>query len=630
MSISKEIEELLMEKRRSLVDKIMRKFFWVVLDLVFINISFILSLVLRFGKEWDAYFFLGSESLIYFSVSFFIFALFFRLYTRIWRYLSIGDLFLITEVVTAGVFVSYLGLNIVHSLSLPRTVIALTWFFSLAFIGGSRLVWRLYGEGRTPLKRREERILIVGAGDAGEIICREIEKRKDLGMLAGFVDDDREKIGKKIHNKKVLGSIDKINEVIDQEKVGMVVIAIPSAKGNEVRRIIDKIKKRDIKIKIVPGLYELLGDKVSVSRIREVKVEDLLNRDPINLKIEEISKYLKGKKVMITGGAGSIGEEISLQVGKYSPLELMILDHNENGLFFTERKIKKEYGDLKLNIMVADIRNREKMENIFKSFKPEVVFHTAAHKHVPMMEYHPDEAVSNNILGTKNLVELADKYGVNNFVMISTDKAINPTSVMGASKQVAEMIIKMYGKKSKTNFVAVRFGNVLESSGSVIPTFKKQIAEGGPITITDKGMERYFMTIAEASQLVIQAGGLGLEGEVFILDIGEPVKIVNLARDLIKLSGFIPDEDIKIEFVGSRPGEKLFEELLTEKERSKVLGESGHEKIFIAQTEDVDGEKLEKDIRELEVLAKQMDSEGIVRKLQEIVPTYKPNREILK
>jgi len=612
------------------VDKIIRKFFWVVLDLVFINISFILSLVLRFGKEWDTYFFLCSESLIYLSISFFIFALFFRLYTRMWRYLSIGDLFLITEVVTAGVFVSYLGLNIVHSLPLPRTVIALTWFISLAFIGGSRLLWRLYWEGRTPLKRREERILIVGAGDAGEIICREIEKRKDLGVLVGFVDDDMAKIGKIIRNKKVLGSIDKINEIIDKEKVGMVVIAIPSAKGNEVRRIIDKIEKRDIKIKIVPGLYELLGDKVSVSRIREVKVEDLLNREPINLKIEEISGYIKGKRIMVTGGAGSIGEEISLQVCKYSPLELMILDHNENGLFYMERKIKKEYGDLKLNIMVADIRNREKMENIFKSFKPEVIFHTAAHKHVPMMEYHPDEAVSNNILGTKNLVELADKYEVNNFVMISTDKAINPTSVMGASKQVAEMIIKMYGKKSKTNFVAVRFGNVLDSNGSVIPTFKKQIAEGGPITVTDKEMERYFMTIAEASQLVIQAGGLGIEGEVFILDIGEPVKIVNLARDLIKLSGFIPDEDIKIEFIGSRPGEKLFEELLTEKERSRVLGESGHEKIFIAQTEAVDGEKLEKDIRELEVLAKKMDSEGIVRKLQEIVPTYKPNRRTKK
>jgi FlaA1/EpsC-like NDP-sugar epimerase len=308
----------------------------------------------------------------------------------------------------------------------------------------------------------------------------------------------------------------------------------------------------------------------------------------------------------------------------------MILDHSENGLFYMERKIKKEFRHLKLIIVLADIRNREKMENIFTSFKPEVVFHSAAHKHVPMMEYHPDEAVSNNILGTKNLIELADKYGVNNFVMISTDKAINPTSVMGASKQVAEMIIKIYGRKSKTNFVAVRFGNVLESSGSVITTFKKQIAEGGPITVTDKEMKRYFMTITEASQLVIQAGALGIGGEVFILNMGEPIKIVDFAKNLIRLSGFIPDEDIKIKFIGSRPGEKLFEELLTEKERSRVLGESGHEKIFIAQTEAVDEEKLEKDIRELEVLAKEMDTEGIIRKLQEIVPTYKPNRDMLK
>jgi len=373
-----------------------------------------------------------------------------------------------------------------------------------------------------------------------------------------------------------------------------------------------------------------LDDKISVSRIRDVRMEDLLNRESINLNIEEISEYIKGKRIMVTGGAGSIGEEINIQICKFSPGELMILDHNENGLFYTEKKIKKEYGNLKLKVMVADIRNREKMENIFESFKPQVIFHSAAHKHVPIMEYHPDEAVSNNVIGTKNLVELADKYGVNNFVMISTDKAINPTSVMGASKQVAEMIIKMYGKKSKTNFVAVRFGNVLESNGSVVPTFKKQIAEGGPITITDREMKRYFMTISEASQLVIQAGGLGIEGEIFILNVGESLKIVDLARNLISLSGFIPDEDIKIEFVGLRPGEKLFEELLTEKERNRILGDTGHKKIFIAQTEDVDGEKLEKDIRELEVLAKEMNTEGIIRKLQEIVPTYKPNRGMLK
>ena len=512
----------------------------------------------------------------------------------------------------------------------PWTVKALTWFISVALIAGSKLIWRLYWERKTHFKRKGERILVVGAGDAGDVICREIEKRKDLGLMVGFVDDDISKVGSIIRNKKVFGVVDDINKIVSREKVGVVIIAIPSIKGSEIRRIISKIDNKNVKIKTVPGLYELINEKVSISRIRNVGVEDLLDRDSINLNIEGISEYIKGKKIMVTGGAGSIGEEISMQVCRFSLGRLMILDHDENGLFYTEEKIRKEYCDLKLEIMIADIRNREKMESIFESFKPEVVFHAAAHKHVPMMEYHPDEAVSNNIIGTKNLVEMADKHGVDNFVMISTDKAINPASVMGASKQVAEMIVKMYAKKSKTHFVSVRFGNVLESNGSVIPTFKKQITEGGPITITDKEIKRYFMTVSEASQLVIQAGGLGIKEAVFVLDMGEPVKIVDLASNLIQLSGLIPNEDIKIEYIGLRPGEKLFEELLTEKERSRVLGDSGHEKIFIAETEEVDEEKLGEDVKELERLAKEMDAEGIVRKLQEMVPNYKPNRDMLK
>jgi len=547
-----------------------------------------------------------------------------------WIYTSINSLVMVILTITCAVAACVMYFNIVREISFPRTVQALTWFIGISLIGGNKLLWRLYWEKRTPFKRRGERILIVGAGDAGNIVCREIDKRKDLGILVGFVDDDTAKIGKIIHNKKVLGPIEKINEIIDKEKVGMVVITIPSAKGSEIRRIINKINRKNIKIKIMPGLYELLGDEVSVSRIRDVQMEDLLNRESVNLNIKKISGYIKGKKIMVTGGAGSIGKELSLQVCKFSPEELIILDHNENGVFYIEREIRKKYPNLKIHSIIADIRNREKMEKVFKNFQPEVVFHAAAHKHVPMMEYHPDEAVSNNIIGTKYLAELADKYGVNNFVMISTDKAINPTSVMGASKQVAEMIIKMYGRKSKTNFVAVRFGNVLASNGSIVPIFKKQIAEGGPVTVTDNEMKRYFMTISEASQLVIQAGGLGIGEEVFILEMGEPLKIVDLARNLIKLSGFAPDEDIKIKFTGIRPGEKLFEELMTEKERNRVLGESGHEKIFIAQTEDVKGEKLEKDIAELEALAKDLDDEGIVRKLQEMVPTYKPNRDMLK
>ena len=555
---------------------------------------------------------------------------FFKLYSRIWKFISINDLFLIAETITCAMVFCVLYFNIVLGIYFPWTIKALTWFISVAFIAGSKLVWRLYWERRVPFERKEERILVVGAGNAGDVICREIEKRKDLGQMVGFVDDDINKAGSIIRNKKVLGVIDDINKIIKREKVGTVIIAIPSIKGSKIRRIISKIDNKDVKIKTVPGVYELINERVSVTRIRNVRVEDLLNRDSIHLNIKEISEYIQGKRIIVTGGAGSIGEEISMQVCKFYPGGLMILDHNENGLFYTEKKIMKEYRDLNIEIMMADIRNRKKMEKIFESFKPEVVFHAAAHKHVPMMEYHPDEAVSNNISGTKNLVELADKWGVKNFVMISTDKAINPSSVMGASKQVAEMIVKMYAKKSKTHFVAVRFGNVLESNGSVIPTFKRQIAHGGPITVTDKEMKRYFMTISEASQLVIQAGGLGVRGEVFILDVGESVKIIDLANSLIQLSGLIPNEDIKIEFIGLRPGEKLFEELLTEKEKSRILGNSGHEKIFIAETEEVDQEKLEKDVVELEVLAREMDSEGIVRKLQEVVPSYKPNRGMLK
>jgi len=606
------------------------KLFWICADLFFINIAFALSFVLRFGRDWGENLYKYRSAFLYLSILYLIFAFIFKLYSRVWRYISINDLFLITGIVTSAVVVCILYCNIAKGIYFPWTVKALTWFISLALIAGSRLVWRLYWERKNPYKIKEERILIIGAGDAGDVICREIEKRKDLGQMIGFIDDNVDKVGSIIRNKRVLGVVDDINGIIKREKVDVVIIAIPSARGDQVRRIISKINNKDVKIKTVPGLYELIDEKVNISRIRNVGVEDLLNRDPINLNIEEISEYIKGKRIMVTGGAGSIGEELSMQVCQFYPGELMILDHNENGLFYTEKKIRKEYGNLKLEVMMADIRNREKMENIFESFRPEVVFHAAAHKHVPIMEYHPDEAVSNNIIGTKNLVEIADKYGVNNFVMISTDKAINPTSVMGASKQVAEMIVKMYAKKSKTHFVAVRFGNVLESNGSVIPTFKKQIAEGGPITVTDKEIKRYFMTISEASQLVIQAGGLGIKEAVFVLDMGEPVKIVDLAWNLIQLSGLVPDEDIKIEFIGLRPGEKLFEELLTEKERSRVLGDSGHEKIFIAEIEEVNGEKLEKDVRELEVLAREMDNEGVVRKLQEVVPSYQPNRGMLK
>jgi FlaA1/EpsC-like NDP-sugar epimerase len=505
-------------------------------------------------------------------------------------------------------------------------------------MGGSRLVWRIYCERNGFFKKGKERMLIVGAGDAGEVISREIIRKPDLGKLVGFVDDDKEKIGKRIHNRKVLGSVKEINDILEKEQINMVIIAIPTASGKEIRRIIDNIKNKKVKIRTLPGLYELVDGRVSVSRIRKVSIEDLLGREPVELNLEEISKYIKGKRVLVTGGGGSIGKELVRQICRFAPEKLTLLDHSEYGLFHLNLELKEKWPGLEIELVVADIRDREKMDKIFRRFRPEVVFHTAAYKHVPMMEYHPDEAISSNIIGTKNVGELANKYGVERMVMISTDKAINPTSVMGASKRVAEMVVKDLGNRNigakesenKTKFVAVRFGNVLESNGNVVHMFKRQIAEGGPVTVTDKRMKRYFMTLAEAGQLVLQAGALGKGGEVFVLDMGEPVKVLDMARDLIFLSGFVPDEDIEIKIVGLRPGEKLCEELLTKEEGSGGLVDTRHEKIFIAQVEEVDGERLEKDIRELEVLAKEMDMAGIVRKLQEIVPSYKPNRGMLK
>lgn len=609
-----------------------RSFSWVVLDIVLLNVSLILSLILRFREGWGNYFYVYRESIVYLSGLFLLFAVIFRLYKRIWRYLSIGDLFLIAEVVTGGIFGTVLYLNWVKGIAFPRTVVALTWFFSLALVGGSRLVWRLYCERKGALDRGQERILIVGAGDAGEVISREIIRRPDLGKLVGFVDDDKEKIGERIHNRKVLGNVEGINNILEKEQIDTVIITIPTARGKQIKRIIDNIKNKEVKIKILPGLYELVDGKVSVSRIREVRIEDLLGREPVDLNSEEISGYLEGKRVMVTGGGGSIGGELARQICRFRPRSLILLDHSENGLFHINLELEGKCAGVEVEIVpvVADIRNRDKMNKIFKKYRPEVVFHAAAHKHVPMMEYHPDEAVMNNIIGTKNVAELAEKYGAERVVMISTDKAINPTSVMGASKQVAEMVVNDLGSRSEGKFVAVRFGNVLESNGSVVPMFKQQIAEGGPVTVTDREVKRYFMTLPEASQLVIQAGALGKGGEVFVLDMGEPIKVLDLAEELIRLSGLEVGEDIEIKIVGLRPGEKLFEELLTEEERSGVLGDSGHEKIFIAKVEEVNREKLGKDIKELEVLAKEMDSEGIVSKLQEMVPSYKPNRDMLK
>ena len=393
---------------------------------------------------------------------------------------------------------------------------------------------------RNQNKKSKSRVLIIGAGDAAEMITREIQKHPEIGKrIIGLVDDDPNKQSLEIHGNKVLGKSEKIPQLIEEYSVDEVIIAVPSAEGKTIKRFYELSNKKDVKVEIVPGVYEILKGDVSLNQIREVKVEDLLRRDQVDLISGEISAYLEDKTILVSGGGGSIGSEICRQVAKFNPKKIVILDINENTTYFLERDLKNEYPDLDLVSIIGSIRDKNKLEKVFREYSPDVVFHAAAHKHVPLMETSPEEAVKNNILGTRNLAQTAAEFEIDRFVLISTDKAVNPTNVMGASKRAAEMVVQTINKKSKTKFMAVRFGNVLGSQGSVIPLFKKQIANGGPLTVTHKDITRYFMTIPEASQLVIQAGALGKGGEVFVLDMGEPVKIMELAEDLISLSGSV-------------------------------------------------------------------------------------------
>ena len=424
-----------------------------------------------------------------------------------------------------------------------------------------------------------------------------------------------------------MGKSEKIPQLIEEYSVDEVIIAVPSAEGRTIKRFYELSNKKDVKVKIVPGVYEILKGDVSLNQIREVKVEDLLRRDQVDLITNEISAYLEEKTILVSGGGGSIGSEICRQVAKFNPQKIIILDINENTTYFLERDLKNKYPDLDLFSIIGSIRDKNKLQKVFREYSPDVVFHAAAHKHVPLMETSPEEAVKNNILGTRNLAETAAEFEIDRFVLISTDKAVNPTNVMGASKRAAEMVVQTINKKSQTRFMAVRFGNVLGSQGSVIPLFKKQIANGGPLTVTHKDITRYFMTIPEASQLVIQAGALGQGGEVFVLDMGEPVKIMELAEDLISLSGLTPYEDIDIDVIGLRPGEKLYEELLCDTEDNIA---TKHERIFINNLGSVDQEFLDQHLARLEKLAVKASGPEIVSALVDLVDTYQPRRDNVK
>ena len=465
------------------------------------------------------------------------------------------------------------------------------------------------------------RVLIIGAGCAGEMVVKELEKNPQLNKKAvAIIDDDITRIGDQVSGVDIVGTRNSILKIVKLYKIDEIIFSIANISKKGKKEIIDICKNTNCKIKTIPGIYEIIDGKVDIKQVRDVEIEDLLGREPIEVDFNLMGSYIQDSTILVTGAGGSIGSELCRQIANIRPKKLIMLDNYENNLYSIQQELIRKYGDsIKMIAVVASIREQKRIEKIFDKYRPEVVFHAAAHKHVPLMENSPGEAIKNNIFGTLNVAMLSSKYNVKRFLLISTDKAVNPTNVMGATKRAAEMIIQSLNEESKTEFVAVRFGNVLGSNGSVIPLFKKQIEEGGPVTVTHPNIIRYFMTIEEAVGLVIQAGGMAKGGEIFVLDMGEQVKILDLAKNLIRLSGFEPDVDIKIVFTGLRPGEKLYEELLMSEEG---LLDTKHKKIFIGRPIDFDKNDLQKYLIELRNIVLEEDDELMEQAMKNLVPTF--------
>ena len=532
----------------------------------------------------------------------------FKCYSSLWRYAGEEELISILSACLVYVIPVY----IVHRLiGIDYSILfyAVSTILIIGYTGGLRLVYRTGRRFKTRMivSQDSQRVLVVGAGSAGQMIINELKENPQLKKVpVGIIDDDINKIGRVIHNVKILGNTLQVKEIVEKENVDEIILAMANVDKARKSEIINICKKTKCKLKTIPGIYEIIDGKVDIKKIRDVDIEDLLGREPIKVNMEEMSGYIEERTVLVTGGGGSIGSELCRQIASFNPKHLIIVDNYENNAYAIQQELIRKYeGKLNLSTIIASIREYKRMDEIFNEYKPDVVFHAAAHKHVPLMENSPSEAIKNNIFGTLNVARLADTYKVKRMVLISTDKAVNPTNIMGATKRAAEMIIQTINKNSETEFVAVRFGNVLGSNGSVIPLFKKQIAEGGPVTITHPDIIRYFMTIPEAVQLVLQAGAMAKGGEIFILDMGEPVKIVDLANNLIRLSGFEPGVDIKIEYSGLRAGEKLYEELLMSEEG---LTKTANSKIFIGKPVEFDTKKV---IHNLEILKKIVDNEDV-------------------
>lgn len=616
------------ETKKDRIQLLVRRFFLFLTDTFLLNACVYLSLIMRFDvgivSIEPQYISNYVENMLPYTIMSLLIFWLFRLYHSLWQYASIAEVYRIAEACIIVEVVHFLSNKITGNM-LPRSCYFNAAIYLIIAICASRFMYRMI---RTVLNKyrnikTSNNVMIIGAGEATNVIMREIQNSSYLANsnIACIIDDDRRKVGKYIRGVKVIGTRDKIKEAAKLYDIDEIIFAIPSA-SNEVKRdILNICKETDCTLKILPGVYQMVDGEINVNSIRNVDVLDLLGRDPIEVDIESIMGYVKDKVIMVTGGGGSIGSELCRQLVSHKPKQLIIFDIYENNAYDIQQELKINYPDANVVTLIGSIRNVSRLESVFAQYKPDIVYHAAAHKHVPLMEVSPDEAVKNNVVGTWNVARMADKYGVKKFVMISTDKAVNPTNVMGATKRICEMIVQTYNEISKTDFVAVRFGNVLGSNGSVIPLFKRQIEAGGPVTVTDPNIIRYFMTIPEAVSLVLQAGAYAKGGEIFILDMGEPVKIDDLAKNLIRLSGYTLGVDMEIKYTGLRPGEKLYEELLMKEEG---LQETDNKLIHIGKPIEFDKENF---FNNLEKLKEEAYSEtGNIREsLKKVVVTYHPD-----
>ena len=616
------------ETKKDRIQLLVRRFFLFLTDTFLLNACVYLSLIMRFNvgiiSIEPQYISNYVENMLPYTIMSLLIFWLFRLYHSLWQYASIAEVYRIADACIIVEVVHFLSNKIAGNM-LPRSCYFNAAIYLIIAICASRFMYRMI---RTVLNKyrnikTSNNVMIIGAGEATNVIMREIQNSSYLANsnIACIIDDDRRKVGKYIRGVKVIGTRDKIKEAAKLYDIDEIIFAIPSA-SNEVKRdILNICKETDCTLKILPGVYQMVDGEINVNSIRNVDVLDLLGRDPIEVDIESIMGYVKDKVIMVTGGGGSIGSELCRQLVSHKPKQLIIFDIYENNAYDIQQELKINYPDANVVTLIGSIRNVSRLESVFAQYKPDIVYHAAAHKHVPLMEVSPDEAVKNNVVGTWNVARMADKYGVKKFVMISTDKAVNPTNVMGATKRICEMIVQTYNEISKTDFVAVRFGNVLGSNGSVIPLFKRQIEAGGPVTVTDPNIIRYFMTIPEAVSLVLQAGAYAKGGEIFILDMGEPVKIDDLAKNLIRLSGYTLGVNMEIKYTGLRPGEKLYEELLMKEEG---LQETDNKLIHIGKPIEFDKENF---FDNLEKLKEEAYSEtGNIREsLKKVVDTYHPN-----